>query len=194
MCSYVFRPTVPVGVTFLLIISSATPVVAGLREEAASYRAEGYAAQQRGDKAAALIGYQKAAELDPAYATPHNDLGVLLEADGRLEEAERAYQHALDLNPGYLEAHANIAMFYERMGQREKAIYHWMKRYELGDADNAGTARAEDRLVALGVFKTHPSMKGQIYNRRRVADDEFKAQARSREGFHAITEKRGDWP
>ena len=194
MESDVFSPRIPAGVTFLLIISSAIPAAAGLREEAASYRAEGYQAQQRGDKTAALAGYQKAAALDPAYATPNNDTGVLLEEEGRLDEAERAYQRALELDPNYLEAHANIAMLYERTGQREKAIYHWMKRYQLGDAADAGTARAQERLTALGVFKTHPGMKGQIYSRRRVAEDELEAHAQSREDFHKITEKHGDWP
>jgi tetratricopeptide (TPR) repeat protein len=141
-----------------------------------------------------MAGYQKAAAMDPTYATPNNDIGVLLEEDGRLEEAERAYQQALAINPDYLEAHANLAMLYERMGQREKAIYHWMKRYQLGDAADAGAARAEERLMALGVLNTHPGLKGAFYSRRRTAEKEFQAHAKSREDFHTITEQHGDWP
>ena len=194
MYSYALRPTIPAGVAFLLVISNAAPAAAGLREEAVTYRTQGYEAQQRGDKAAALSNYQKAAALDPAYPTPQNDMGVLLEEEGRLEEAERAYQQALALNPNYLEPYANLAMLYERTGQREKAIYHWMKRYQLGDAHDAWTARAEERLIALGVLKTHPGMKGKIYSRRRIAEEQFPAHAQSREEFHAITEEHGDWP
>ena len=194
MHSHVLRPSIPVGVTFLLIISNANPAAAELREEAASYRTQGYEAQRRGDKAGALSNYQKAAALDSSYPTPQNDMGVLLEEEGRLEDAERAYQQALTLNPNYLEPYANLAMLYERTGQREKAIYHWMKRYQLGDPHDAWTARAEERLVALGVLKTHPGLKGKIYSRRRIAEQEFQAHAQSREEFHAITEEHGDWP
>ena len=137
--------------------------------------------------------YQKAVALDSAYPTPQNDMGVLLEEQGRLEEAEQAYQQALSLNPNYLEPHANLAMLYERMGQGEKAIYHWLKRYELGDPYDPWTSRAEERLVALGVLKTHPGLKGKLYSRRHVVEGELQANAQSIDEFHAETEKRGLW-
>lgn len=184
----------PIGLACLVFLPNAIAVAAGLRDEAISYRIQGYEAQRRGDKASALSNYQKAAALDPTYPTPHNDAGVLLEEAGRLQEAEQAYQHALSLNPNYLEAHGNLAMLYERMGQKEKAIYHWMKRYQLGDPYDPWTARAEERLVALGVLKNYPGLKGKIYTRRRVVGDELQSQAQSLEEFHAITEEHGDWP
>ena len=189
-----FRHTAALGLAFLLIlIPHAIPAAAGLREEATSYREQGYEAQRRGDSANALASYQKAAALDPAYPTPHNDIGVLLEEQGRLEEAEQAYQQALSLNPNYLEPHANLAMLYERMGQREKAIYHWLKRYELGDPYDPWTSRAEERLIALGVLKTHPGLKGKLYSRRHVVEGELQANAQSIDEFHAETKKRGYW-
>jgi tetratricopeptide (TPR) repeat protein len=195
MYQYVRTSTFPAGFAFLLsLISIAAPVDASLREEAASYRSRGYEAQRRGDRGEALADYQKAAALDPTYPTPHNDMGVLLEEQGRLEDAERAYLQALALNEQYLEPHANLAMLYERMGQREKAIYHWMKRYQLGDPYDPWTARAEERLLALGVLRSHPGLKGVLYGRRRLLDDEFGAQAKSREEFRTITETHGDWP
>ena len=185
---------IALGLTCLLILPSAIAVASGLREEAISYRIQGYEAQRRGDRANALSYYQKAAALDPTYPTPHNDAGVLLEEAGNLGEAEQAYLQALSLNPNYLEAHGNLAMLYERMGQKEKAIYHWMKRYQLGDPYDPWTARAEERLVALGVLKTYPGMKGKIYTRRRVVGKELQSQAQSLEEFHAQTEEHGDWP
>ena len=141
-----------------------------------------------------MTNYQKAAALDPTYPTPHNDIGVLYEELGRIDEAEREYQQALTLQADYLEPHANLAMLYERTGQREKAIFHWMKRYQLGDAHDAWTARAEERLMSLGVLKSHPGLKGAIYSRRRAVDDELTAHDKSREEFRAITETHGDWP
>ena len=176
------------------ILSNSVAHAATLREEAMSYRTQGYEAQRRGDKASALSFYQKAAALDPSYPTPLNDAGVLLEEGGRLDEAEQTYKKALELNPNYLEAHANLAMLYERLGKKESAIYHWMKRYQLGDPYDPWTARAEERLIALGVLKTYPGLKGRIYNRRRLVDAEFQSHDQSLEEFHAVTREHGDWP
>src|SRR3990167_6536195 len=166
--------------TCLLVLSNSIVFAGTLREEAISYRVQGFEAQRRGDTANALSLYQKATAL--------NDLGVLLEGQGRLEEATQAYQKALSLNPNYLEAHANLAMLYERTGEKEKAIYHWLKRYQLGDPYDPWTARAEERLVALGMLKTYPGMKGALYTRRRVVGQEFQTHAKSLEEFHAVTE------
>ena len=192
-------PTPRVGFPFLfvsmaLLIPNTMTAASGLREEAVTYRIQGYEAQRRGDRASAMSLYQKATALDPTYPTPLNDLGVMYEDEGRMEEAERSYQQALLLNPNYLEAHANLAMLYERLGQKEKAIYHWMKRYQLGDPYDPWTSRAEERLVALGVLKTHPGLKGKIFSRRRIISQEFDTQEKSLQEFHAVTEEHGDWP
>ena len=179
---------------FLVIPKTFVFAAGTLREEAASYRQQGYDAQQRGDQTTALSLYQKAAALDPAYPTPLNDMGILLEREGRLQEAEQAYQQALAVNPEYVEAHANLAMLYERLGDKEKAIYYWMKRYELGQPSDAGTLRAEERLLALGILKSHPGLKGGLYSRQRVAAQEFESHLQSMKEFHQVTGAHGDWP
>ena len=194
MLQRIFRHAAVVGLAFLVSIPITIAVGATLREQAVGYRIQGYEAQRRGDKASALAFYQKAVELDPTYSTPQNDVGILLEEQGQLGEAERAYQRALATNPNYLEAHANLAMLYERLGQKEKAVYHWTKRYQLGDPSDAWTARAEERLAALGVLNGYPGMKGRIYTRRHAVDQELKEHAQSLEEYHAATEEHGDWP
>ena len=194
MVGNAFARTIPAWLAFLTLIPMTFASTQGLREEAIGYRTQGYEAQQRGDYGNALAFYQKAAALDPTYATPLNDIGVLLESEGRLQEAEVSYQRALSLNPTYLEAHANVAMLYERMGQKEKAIYHWLKRYQLGDPYDPWTARAEERLIGLGALKSHPGVKGTLYSRRRVLSEELQEQAKSVEEFHAVTEQHGGWP
>ena len=183
-----------IGLTCLIVIQTPRAVAGTLREEAITYRTQGYEQQRRGDLVSALSSYQKAAALDPDYATPQNDIGVVLERLGRLDEAELAYTQALSLSPNHLEAHANIAMLYERQGKKEQAIYHWIKRYQLGDPYDPWTARAEERLIALGVLHTHPGLKGAIYTRRRLVDEALQAHAKSLDEFHAITEQHGDWP
>ena len=181
---------------YLFVVIPNTSVFAAgtLREQAVSYRQQGYEAQQRGDLANALSLYQKAAALDPAYPTPLNDMGILLEREGRLQEAEQAYQQALAANPGYVEAYGNLAMLYERLGDKEKAIYYWMKRYELGQPSEAGTARAEERLLALGVLKNRPGLKNRLYSRQRLAVQEFEAHLQSMKEYRQVTGAHGDWP
>jgi tetratricopeptide (TPR) repeat protein len=188
------RPVPYLIVVICLLVSSSPAVASGLREEAIEYRTQGYEAQRRGDPARALSWYQKAGALDPTYATPQNDIGIILEEQGRLEEALRAYRQALAVSPNSLEAHANLAMLYERLGQQEQAIAHWLKRYQLGDPYDPWTARAEERLVALGVLKTYPGLKGALFSRRRVAADALQAHQRSLEEYRALTGEHGEWP
>ncbi len=193
MNTRVVRFPIRSGWAFLLIIPiSSLAAAATLREEAVSYRAQGYEAQQRGDQANAFAFYQKAAALDPTYPAPFNDIGVLLEAQGRFEEAERAYQKALALNPDYLEAHSNLALVSERLGKREQAIEHWLKRYQLGEIQDPWTARAEERLVALGIMAEYPGLKGTPYLRRHETEKAFASQAESLKEFHDITDAHGD--
>ena len=187
-----FRGPVLYGLTFLAVILIPVAAVRSktLRDEAVAYRTQGYEAQQGGDAASALAWYQKAAALDPSYPTPRNDIGILLEEQGRVSEAEASYQQALALDPTYLEAHANLAMLYERQGDREQAIAHWKTRAELGEADDPWTAKAEERLAALGVPRA--GLSG--VDRRRVADDAFRGHAQTLEEFRSVTETHGDWP
>ena len=196
MSKRIVRHAARLAFAFLIIVSvpSTLSLAVGLRDEAVTYRIQGYEAQQRGDQGSALTLYQKAAALDPTYPSPHNDMGVVLEGEGRLEDAEGAYQQAVTLNPGYLEAHANLAMLYERMGKKEQAIYHWLKRYQQGDPYDPWTVRAEERLVKLGVLQAYPGLKGKIFTRRRLLGGEFQAFDHSLEEFRAVTEDYGDWP
>src|SRR5262249_39841577 len=62
----------------------------------------------RGDRDAAIDFARKALSLDPKLAAAHNDLGIFLQTQGQLEEAEASYRHAIDLNGGFAEAMSNL--------------------------------------------------------------------------------------
>ncbi|MDP2981123.1 MAG: tetratricopeptide repeat protein [Candidatus Omnitrophota bacterium] len=124
----------------------------GVSSEAEQYRTKGYDAQQRGDIDTAIEWYQKAANLRPEYASPHNDLGILFETKGWLDRAEAEYQRALAIDPNYKEVHTNLALLYERKGELEKAAFHWMKRYKLGDSNDQWAQEAKARLEKLGLL------------------------------------------
>ena len=179
------------GVTLLLNTPSHA---AGLRDEATGYRAQGYERQQQGDVAGALSFYQKAAALDPSYASPQNDMGVVYEEMGRIGDARTAYEQALTIDPNFLQAHANLAMLYERIGEKEKAIVHWLKRYQMGDSSDPWTNRAEERLAALGVLQQYPGLKGTLYTRRHQVEQELEAHDQSLKEYRATTDPRWRLP
>ena len=124
----------------------------GVASEAEQYRTNGYDAQQRGDIDVAIEWYQKAANIKPGYASPHNDLGILYETKGWLDRAEAEYQKALAIDPNYKEVHTNLALLYERKGELEKAAFHWMRRYKLGDPKDQWAQEAKTRLEKLGLL------------------------------------------
>jgi Flp pilus assembly protein TadD len=126
--------------------------IGGVAGDAESYRTKGYEAQQRGDIDTAIEWYQKAANISPGYASPHNDLGILFETKGWLDRAEAEYEKALAIDPSYKEVHTNLALLYERKGELEKAAFHWMRRYKLGSPEDPWTQEARSRLEKLGLL------------------------------------------
>lgn len=117
-----------------------------LQKQARLYRSQGLELQQRGDFDRAMGLYQKAIELDPAYAIAYNDLGIAYEAKGFIERAQESYLKSVEIDPTYLSAYTNLALLYENRRDLDKARYHWQKRVTLGVADDPWTEKAKQRL------------------------------------------------
>ncbi|HEV3271780.1 MAG TPA: tetratricopeptide repeat protein [Candidatus Methylacidiphilales bacterium] len=80
----------------------------------------------------------------PAY----NNLGVALEAKGRISDAMEQYEQALRINPDYAEAHNNLGLLLARTGRINEAIeqFNQALRLEPDYADahyNLGVALVE---------------------------------------------------
>ncbi|MDD2679930.1 MAG: tetratricopeptide repeat protein [Candidatus Omnitrophica bacterium] len=123
----------------------------GHAQQARMYRSEGFQFQESGDLASALKLYQKAVEIDPAYAVVQNDLGVLYEAQGDTDRAEESYLKAIKADPDYAGAYTNLALLYENKRELEKAAYFWRKRVELGNPDDFWTWKAGQRLEDINL-------------------------------------------
>ncbi|MFH1414157.1 MAG: tetratricopeptide repeat protein [Candidatus Omnitrophota bacterium] len=117
-----------------------------MQDQARSYRIQGVEFQKVGNIDAAKSLYQKAIQIDPAYAAVYNDLGVIYEAEGDIGRAKKHYLTALVLDRYYLSAYTNLALLYE--GERDfmKATSFWKKRIELGLSGEHWTERAKKRL------------------------------------------------
>ncbi len=85
-----------------------------------SWHLLGVLAHQLGRKDAAdLIG--RAVALKPEFAEAHNDLGVVLGAQGRFSEAIVCFEHAANLKPNYAEARLNLANALQTLGRLDQA-------------------------------------------------------------------------
>lgn len=132
--------------SFIFAQEKSLDTLSELQKQARAYRNQGFGLQRIGDLEGAMSLYQKAIELDPAYAVAYNDLGIIYEAKGDLEKAEQNYLKAITVDPDYLSAYSNLALLYENKRELNKAILYWEKRAELGSDDDPWTEKARQRL------------------------------------------------
>jgi len=81
-----------------------------------------HARHARGDNDAAIDFLRRAIAADPKLAPAHNDLGTLLQAQGRLEEAEACYRRAIELRERFAEAMSNLGAVLAVRGRVDDAI------------------------------------------------------------------------
>src|SRR4051794_5443214 len=70
------------------------------------------ALKAKGDAAGALAAYEKAAELAPRAAEIQDEIGFLLAATKRTDEAKSRFERAIELQPGYAPAHYHLGVLY----------------------------------------------------------------------------------
>ena len=77
-----------------------TPVAADARDDARRQVQFGIEVAQRGLWREAIYRWERATEIDPAYAPAYNNLAIAYEQQGDLDQARTAYERALALDPG----------------------------------------------------------------------------------------------
>jgi tetratricopeptide (TPR) repeat protein len=63
--------------------------------------------------------------IHPGHAEAHNNLGLALAQQGRIDEAIRHYSEAIRLLPDYFEAHGNLGAALAGTGRYADAINHF---------------------------------------------------------------------
>lgn len=114
------------------------PAVGVARERARLVYALGGIAANRGQVDEALRRFRRAADLDPAYADPHLQIGNLLGRTGRLEEALAAFGRALERNPGLSEARLQRATTLMDLGRFGEAVPDLERYVEAHPDDERG--------------------------------------------------------
>jgi tetratricopeptide (TPR) repeat protein len=89
-----------------------------------------------GHVAAALVQYERAVRLKPAYAEAHSDLGNALTVAGRFPEAIAQCRTAVRLKPDYAKAHDNLGNALLGTGQVAAALAEYAAAADL-DPDDA---------------------------------------------------------
>ena len=69
-----------------------------------------------------LPALHNAAKLSPNDAEPHNNLGIVLQECGQLDDAVASYRSALKIEPRFVEAHYNLGNVQSELGQLEDAV------------------------------------------------------------------------
>jgi Tfp pilus assembly protein PilF len=115
-------------------------------EQAERLIAEGAAAFERGEVAAARDFFQKALGLNPASAAAHTHLGMLADSAGDLEEAARHFARAARLDPSSASARNNYGVILQRLGRTREAAAEF-------EASLRADARQPNALVNLAQIR-----------------------------------------
>jgi len=148
--------------------SGASDLLTEMQKQARSYREDGFEAQRTNDYDAALNLYQKAVALDPNYAVPYNDMGIIYESKGDNDRALESYFKAVKVDPFYESAYTNLALLYESRRDLVNAAACWQKRSELGSLDDPWTQKAIARLRDIKLSMSDGSV--QDTNEQNVLD------------------------
>ena len=66
--------------------------------------------------------YRRVVGLDSTVADGYYQLGVVLDDEGRYEEAVSSYRRVLALDPGRVEVHSNLGVTYYNMGRYRESL------------------------------------------------------------------------
>ncbi|OQY57568.1 MAG: hypothetical protein B6245_16365 [Desulfobacteraceae bacterium 4572_88] len=70
---------------------------------------------------------RKAIEINSQNAFYHNNLGIVLKEQGKLDDAVSCYHEAVEISPDYEEAHINMAAILKNQGKTEELIACYRK-------------------------------------------------------------------
>lgn len=110
-----FRARIVARAVALAVVASVlvATAYADNRSDAKSLVDFGIKVAQNGLWTEAIFRWEKAVELDPAYAAAWNNLGIAYEHEGRFEDARKAYEKAVALDPKNILIRQNYDLFKE---------------------------------------------------------------------------------
>ena len=83
----------------------------------------------------ALENYKKAVKVDPRFAEPHNNIGLILSKQLKFDKAVKHFNKAIALKPDFENAFYNRALLFEKVGDYNRAIADYSKIIEINPDD-----------------------------------------------------------
>ena len=93
----------------------------------------------------AALQYQKALDLNPAFAEAHYNLGYCMFQQGRVDDAIVQYQKTIELQPNLAQAYKSLGDAYHRKGMEAEAKVAYQKATEL--TGKSGSSAPETSIV-----------------------------------------------
>jgi len=103
--------------------------------------------------------FQYAAKLMPDEAEPRNNLGMVFETVGRLDDAAQWYDKALSISPESVEIAANLARIHARKNIRNERTRELLALVVMKDKRPVWVNWARERLALIGQPKAHEGPK-----------------------------------
>ena len=97
-------------------------VLGAVPDQPAALHYGGLLTYQESGASDALARIERSIALEPGIADWHSNLGVVLKAEGRLDEAEAAYRRAIALDADHANAHHNLGVLLASMGREREAV------------------------------------------------------------------------
>ncbi len=91
--------------------------------------------------------FQYAAKVMPKRSQPRYNLGMVLEAVGKLDEAAQRYEEALELQPDDIETVASLARTYIRDGKKDERTRELLEEIVLNDDRPQWRSWAQEQLT-----------------------------------------------
>jgi len=111
--------------------------------------------------------FQYAAKLMPNQAEPRNNLGMVFETVGRLDEAQQWYDKALALEPEEVEIAANLARIHTRKSINNERTRELLAMVVMKDQRSEWVRWARGRLAMIGQPETSPLQFGKSQSEER---------------------------
>ena len=90
-----------------------------------------------------------ASRLAPHSAGPRNNLGLVMEGVGRLDQAKAYYEQALAIDPDNLEAMGHLARVYVKTDEQGESLRELLRELALGGNEQGWDVWARQQLIRM---------------------------------------------
>jgi Flp pilus assembly protein TadD len=101
--------------------------------------------------------FNYAAKLMPNKVEPKNNLGMVLESVGKLDQSAKNYEEAMALEPDNVVVAGNLARVYVRTNRRDEKTRELLTDVVTKDPRPEWVSWAKDRLVRMGQPTSAPA-------------------------------------